>query len=117
MSTLSEDNSAAKAMGLSYGKYMAMLYEKGLEMSHSTEKDGRGKRKKRRFTDDEAFALWKDGKNDFEIGASLGVSRQMIQKWRDTMELPSTAKYDIDTDKYRMVKTPAGAFIIHGDDI
>lgn len=67
--------------------------------------------KKRSFTDREAFALWQKGKTDAQAAEILGVSRQMIQRWRDIMELPSTAKNDVDTKKYRLAHLQDGTTI------
>lgn len=115
--TLSEDNAIARSMGLTYGVYKAKLYAKGISLESPESAKKKEKKSNRRFTDAEAFSLWQAGKNDCEIGAALGVSRQIIQRWRDTMELPSTAKYDIDTKKYQMIKTPVGMFVICIDDL
>ena len=115
--SLSEENSVAKSMGLTYGKYKAKIYTKEIKMAAQPSPPKQAKRSRRRYTDEEAFALWQAGKNDCEIGALLGVSRQIIQRWRDTMELPSTAKSDIDTTAYRLVKTPAGMFVINTDEL
>ena len=112
--SLEEENKVARSMGLSYGKYKALIYEREGEMAPQPSST-KAERSRRRYTDEEAFALWKAGKNDCEIGAILGVSRQVIQRWRDTMELPSTAKSEIDTEKYHLVKTPRGMFVIVGD--
>lgn len=62
----------------------------------------------RRFTDSEAFELWQHGYTDAQIAEILGVSRQRIQTWRDDIELPSTAKHNIDTKKYRLAYMPDG---------
>lgn len=114
--TVSEVNAVARSLGLTYGKYTAMLFMKEGKMAALPKSPQQAKRSRRRYTDEEAFALWQAGKNDCEIGAALGVSRQIIQRWRDTMELPSTAKMEIDTQKYHLVRTAAGTFVIHGDD-
>lgn len=112
--TLAEENRIAKSMGLTYGKYKALSYEAERKASEAPRKPARKSR--RRYTDEQAFAMWQAGKNDCEIGAALGVSRQIIQRWRDTMELPSTAKEEIDTEHYHLVKTPAGTFVVYGED-
>ena len=70
-------------------------------------------KRNRRFTDAQAFALWQEGKSDAEIGKLLGVSRQMICKWRDAMELPATFKQDIDPSQYRLVHNKFGNFVIY----
>lgn len=71
---------------------------------------------KRRWSDEEAFALWQAGKVDREIGAELGVSRQIIQRWRDVMELPSTVNRNIDVENYHLIKTDAGMFVVYGEE-
>ena len=114
--TIAEDNALARSMGLTYGQYKAKLFEMERRMAAPQSSPLQTKKSRRRYTDEEAFALWQAGKNDCEIGAVLGVSRQIIQRWRDTMELPSTGKNDIDTGKYRLVKTAAGMFVIHSED-
>lgn len=67
---------------------------------------------RRSFTDEQAFALWQQRKSDSEIGRELGVSRQMINKWRDTMELPSINKENVDTSHYRLVHNEYGTFVM-----
>lgn len=114
--TLAEENEIARSMGLTYGQYKMQLFMKQREGITPPSHPEKTRKSKRRYTDEEAFALWQAGKNDCEIGAIFGVSRQSIQKWRDTMELPSTAKNDIDTQKYRLVKTNAGMYVINDDE-
>ena len=117
MATLSEENAAARAMGLTYGKYVALLHEGECQkMVSPTPPPKPSRRMRRRYTDEEAFSLWQSGMNDCEIGSALGVSRQIIQRWRDVMELPSTVKGDIDTSKYRLVKTEKGFFVLSGEE-
>ena len=70
------------------------------------------KSNRRSFTDEQAFALWQQGKSDSEIGRELGVSRQMINKWRDTMDLPSINKENVDTSHYRLVHNEYGNFVM-----
>lgn len=115
MDKLAKDNKIARSMGLSYGMYKAMLYQKERQFEKS--EIPCDKKSRRTYSDEEAFALWQQGKNDSEIGASLGVSRQAIQKWRDVMELPATAKRDIDTNKYQLIKTKRGTFVINREDL
>lgn len=111
MASLADENRIARSMGLTYGKYKALIYQKEHEVEPSPRRHTRKSR--RRYTDEQAFALWQSGKNDCEIGRELGVSRQIIQRWRDTMELPSTAKFDIETHRYHLVRTPAGIFVTY----
>lgn len=117
MATLVQDNAMARSMGLTYGKYKALIHEKERDSAPPPPKPTeKVVKSRRRYTDEQAFTLWQEGKNDCEIAAVLGVSRQIIQRWRDTMELPSTAKGDIDTGKYRLVKTAKGMFVICGEE-
>lgn len=116
MLTLEEANRRARAMGLSYGQWESQIYEKEHDQTATSTPRKQAKPSRRRYTDEEAFALWKAGKNDCEMGHILGVSRQVIQKWRDTMELPSTVKADVDTENYHLVKTTRGMFVIYGEE-
>ena len=116
MLTLEEANRKARAMGLTYGQYEALMYQKEHDHTAPSSSKKPTKPSRRRYTDEEAFALWQAGKNDCEMGHILGVSRQVIQKWRDTMELPSTVKSDIDTENYHLVKTSKGMFVIYGEE-
>lgn len=116
MSKLDQDIRAADALGISYGYYIARTYDPMALMTAPTKK----KRKfpERRFTDEQAFALWQAGKSDTEIGAIVGVSRQTISKWRDVLELPNTAKKIVNTQKYRLCKMRDGMYIVvHSDEI
>ena len=115
MDKLAQDNMKARAMGLTYGMYKAKIYEKERRLAETPPEPE--KKSRRQYTDEEAFALWQAGKNDCEIGALLGVSRQAIQKWRDAMELPATAKRNIDTQNYHLIKTKRGTFVINGEDV
>lgn len=115
MSKLYQDIRAADALGISYGYYIARTYNPTALMAPPTKK----KRKfpERRFTDEQAFALWQAHRSDTEIGAIVGVSRQTIQKWRDVLELPSTAKTIVNTQKYRLCKLRDGTYIVvHSDE-
>lgn len=116
MLTLEEANRQARAMGLSYGQWESKIYEKEHDLMAASTPRKQTKPSRRRYTDEEAFALWQAGKNDCEMGAILGVSRQVIQKWRDTMELPSTVKEPVDTENYHLVKTSRGMFVIYGEE-
>lgn len=108
------DDRAARAMGLSYGKYKALFYDPTKPQQKTSAPQKPNHRPKRRYTDEEAFALWQEGLSDSEIGERLGVSRTIIQRWRDILELPSTKISKIDTKKYRLSKTNDGIYyIIH----
>lgn len=106
---------AANELGLSYGKYTALFYKPEETIEESPAK--KRKRHKRRYSDEQAFALWQAGRSDKEIAEACGVSRQCIQKWRDQLELPLNGK-DINTKKYRLDYLQDGtAIVIYGDDI
>jgi hypothetical protein len=116
MSKLDMDIRAADELGISYGKYIAMTYRPGQTMATPQKK--KRNRPPRRFTDAQAFALWQDGMTDAEIGKIVNVSRAFIQRWRDQLELPSTARKQIDTKKYRLAKLQDGtAVVLYGDDL
>ena len=115
MSQLDIDARTAMMLGISYGTYKAMTYDPEKAMVDTQRKNR--KRKQRKYTDEEAFQLWQDGMSDAKIGSLVGVSRQCIQRWRDQMELPATAKFDIDTKKYRLAVLQDGSTVaIHEDD-
>ena len=113
MSQLDEDIRAADALGISYGYYIARTYDPYKDMTAPPVK----KRKRRRFSDAEAFALWQDGKNDSEIGRSLGVTQQTISNWRNQLELPLLSKNMVNPQKYRLAELPDGTCIaVHIDE-
>ena len=110
MSQLDLDIRAADAMGISYGKYIALNYDPDAAVAiPSTTKK---RRRKRRYTDEQLFLLWQEGKTDEQIGQAVGVSRQFIQRWRDQLELPSTSKFCINTQKYRLTTLRDGTYIV-----
>lgn len=109
MDKISLDAKAAKEKGISYGQYKALTYDPYAPVvvpSSSNEK-----KTKRRYTDELLFRLWQEGKTDPEIGAVIGVSRQLIQRWRDELELPSTIKKNVDTQKYRLTLLWDGTYV------
>ena len=111
MSRLDEDIRAADAMGLSYGYYIALRYNP----VHKAMADTPVKKKRygpNRYTDEQLFRLWQEGYTDEEIGAAAGVSRQYIQRWRDQLELPSTSKFHVNTQKYRLTTMQDGTYIV-----
>lgn len=111
MDKLHEANAKARAMGLSYGQYKALLYQQQKQQSKPAEPLVNPRRiRPRRFTDPEAFALWQEGNTDAQIAAKFGVSRAIIQRWRDVLELPSTSKTQIDPKKYRLDQFPDGTY-------
>lgn len=106
---------AAKALGISYGKYVAMQYEAARPVAPPPKK--KPIRRPRKFTDQEAFTLWQSHMTDAEMGKALGVSRAYIQRWRDQLELPSTSKNQTDTKKYRLAVMQDGTvYAIKEDD-
>lgn len=112
MSELSEDNAIARSMGLTYGEYRALTSKQELRIAAPKIPPKKAKTKKKRYSDDAAFLLWQQGKTDAQIGAELGVSRAIIQRWRDNLELPSNSKTIIDTSKYHLIETPYGIYAI-----
>lgn len=114
MSNLDQAIRAADALGISYGYFIARTYNPSAIAAPATKK--KRKTPERRFTDEQAFILWQAGKSDSEIGAIVGVSRQTIQKWRDVLELPSTSKGIVNTQKYRLCKLRDGTYIALNND-
>lgn len=110
--TLDEVNREAKARGLSYGEYVSLFRRDEIDRPLPPDRKP-VRRRKRRYTDEQAFALWQAGLSDAEIGGALGVSRQIIQRWRDTMELPSTIMHQVELSRYHLIQTTAGAFIVY----
>lgn len=115
MDSLSIAVERARAMGISYGQYQARLWlekQKSATPTNNPQPQPQRKPPKRakRYRDEEAFELWQQGKTDSEIAKHFGVSRTIIQRWRDVVELPSTTKENVDTKKYRLEKTPGGEY-------
>ena len=111
MSRLDEDIRAADAIGLSYGYYIALVYEpakKAMAAPHINPK----RYGPNRLTDEQLFRLWQEGYTDDQIGAAAGVSRQYIQRWRDQLELPSTTKFRVNTKKYRLTTMQDGTYVV-----
>lgn len=116
MSTLEDDVRAAKELGISYGKYKLLTYDPTKAMAAPIKKPQR--RRPRKFTDAEAFELWKQGMTDSQIGSALGTSRANIQRWRDQLELPSTSWNYVNTKKYHLTTMQDGtAIIIQNDEV
>lgn len=111
MSQLDVDIRAADAIGISYGYYIARFYNPCAAMA-TPDAANRKKRHTRRYTDEQLFQLWQEGKTDEQIGAVVGVSRQYIQRWRDQLELPSTSKFCVNTQKYRLTTMRDGTYIV-----
>lgn len=111
MDQIERDVRAAKELGFpSYGYYIASKYDPFVPMG--SPKPSRKRRRNRRYTDEQLFLLWQEGKSDSEIGAAVGVSRQFIQQWRDQLELPSTYQSIVNTQKYRLTRLPDGTYIV-----
>lgn len=111
MSKLDEDIRAADALGISYGYYIAMSYDPYAAMA-TPDPTSSKKRRTRRYTDEQLFRLWQEGYTDEQIGQAVGVSRQYIQRWRDQLELPSTSKFRVNTQKYRLTTLRDGTYIV-----
>lgn len=111
MSKLDEDIRAADALGISYGYYIAMSYDPYAAMA-TKDPTNHKRRRTCRYTDEQIFRLWQEGNTDEQIGLAVGVSRQLIQRWRDQLELPSTSKYQIDTKKYRLTTMRDGTPVV-----
>lgn len=117
---MSIDDKARKARELgfsSYGKYVASMYDptKPTPSKNQYPKIKKSKRK-RGYTDEQVFLLWQEGKTDLEIAQAVGVSRQCIQSWRDRLELPSTSKFVVNTQKYRLKTLRDGTYIVVQND-
>ena len=113
MSRIAEVDRKAGELGLSYGQYKA-LYDTDHEIPPPEKKQRRIRAK--RYRDEDAFRLWQEGKTDAEIAKECGVSRALIQKWRDTLELPSTTKEPVDTKKYRLAHLQDGTAVVLIDE-
>lgn len=111
MSRLDEYIRAADALGLSYGYYTALIYEpvKKAVAASPVKIKRYGPYK---YTDEQLFRLWQEGYTDEQIGKAAGVSRQYIQRWRDQLELPSTSKFRVNTQKYRLTTMRGGTYIV-----
>lgn len=113
--SIADDERKARTVDLSYGQYKALTYDPAHQITTPAKK--RIVRTKR-YKDEDAFQLWQDGKTDAEIAKVCGVSRALIQKWRDTLELPPTTKGLIDTKKYRLARLQDGtAVILKNEDL
>lgn len=102
---------AAKELGLSYGYYVASLYDP----SRATPTYRKGRKYKQRplkFNEQRAFSLWQQYMTDEQIAEAVGVTRANIQRWRSRLKLPSTFKNDIETKKYRLTNTQDGTSIV-----
>ena len=109
MERLADINAKARALGLTYGEYVS-LHPSPSKTHPKPQKPP--KPSKKTYSDETAFSLWQLGKSDAQIGAELGVSRAIIQRWRDTLEIPSNSNPLINTQKYHLIKTPYGFFVI-----
>lgn len=112
MSTLQDDIRKAMELGISYGKYKARTRtypapppQKPPPAIH--------KRKPHHYNDEQLFLMWQSRMTDAEIAAEVGISRAMVQRWRDSHELPSIYRNkNLDTKKFRIVETPYGTYVI-----
>lgn len=112
MTDLDRDVLAAKAMGISYGQYKAINYTEPPARATN-----RRKKQPKTYDEHQVFSLWKAGKTDAEIASVVGVSRTIIQRWRDEVELPSVARTsNVDTKKYRLEHLRDGTIIAIKDE-
>lgn len=117
MSHLDDEVRRARELGFpSYGKYKAAFYNPTAPAQSPAHPRKKAKRQ-RKYTDAEAFQLWQQGMTDTQIGQHLGVSRAYIQRWRDQLELPSTARFPVDTKKYRLTQMEDGTAIVINDEL
>lgn len=114
MTALDKDALEARAMGLTYGQYKALTYNP--EQKQPEAKPEESRKMKKRYNEQQVFSLWQAGKTDAEIASAVGVSRTIIQRWRDTLELPSTAKTNVDTKKYRLAHLQNGTLVAIKDE-
>lgn len=106
MTLLEKEVREAKELGLSYGQYKARKYqESGRSFSPAPRPDPPKRYRVKKYDDEEVFRLWQQGRTDNEIAAVFGVSRTIIQRWRDTLELPSTVLYPwINTMAWKLTR-------------
>jgi hypothetical protein len=114
MDELEKDVLAAKAAGMSYGRWRAMQGFSGPCTGKNERKRKKGAQPK--FTTEEAFLLWKAGNRDSQIARYLGVSRQSIQKWRGLLELPSNARSETRTERFALVKINGEFYAVRSED-
>lgn len=111
--SLDDKIKAANKLGLSYGYYVALVYEPAQKAmvlpSLPPQKPHRGH--KPHFTNEQAFALWQTGMSDTAIGEALGVSQQSINRWRAKLMIPSLTKNRINPTKYRLATLRDGTVI------
>lgn len=110
---LAEDERAAQAMGLTYGRYKALSYTPSKPQNPPQPHQNR-KPKQEYLKHLKRFLLWKKGFTDEEIASRIGVSRIAIVKWRDIMELPAARRCK-DRYKYHLEETEYGIFAIHDE--
>lgn len=109
---------AAKERGLSYGYYVASLYDPSRATPTYYRNDRKYKQRPLKFNEQRAFTLWQQYMTDEQIASSVGVTRANIQRWRSRLKLPSTFKNDIDTEKYRLTKTQDGTtYVVYNDEL
>lgn len=117
MSHLDDEVRRARELGFpSYGKYKAAFYNP-TPPAQTPSKTRRKPHRDRKFTDGQAFQLWQQGMTDTQIGQTLGVSRAYIQRWRDQLELPSTARFPVNAQKYRLSYMEDGTAIVINDEL
>lgn len=118
MTELEKDVVAAKAMGLSYGAYKALMFDMERHQAQGRQKNTQKKRQRGaapRYSTEAAFALWQERKNDREIGEAFGVSRQSVQRWRENLELPSILT-GVNPEDYILVRVDGVTYAVRRED-
>lgn len=118
MDQIEKDVRAAKKLNLSYGYYKALSYNPtGTPPAiPKQKKKPMPQPNPRKYTDQEAFALWQAYYSDSEIAREFGSTRSSVQQWRTKLELPATGKAKINTKKYRLAAMQDGTTIVIQED-
>lgn len=113
MDQIDKDVIAAEKLHLSYGYYKALSYNPAgtTPTIPKPKKKAMPQPNPRKYTDQEAFALWQAYYSDSEIAKEFGATRSSVQQWRTKLELPATGKAKIDTKKYRLAALQDGTTI------
>lgn len=106
MTLLEKEVLEARALGLSYGQYQARKFDgRAIKPAPRPDPPRKYRMRVKHYNDEEAFRLWQQGRTDGEIAAVFGVSRTIIQRWRDALELPSTVLYPwINTAAWKLTR-------------
>ena len=104
MTLLEKEVLEARELGLTYGQYQARKYS-GRTIVPAPRPEPPKRYRVKKYDDEAAFRLWQQGRTDSEIAAVFGVSRTIIQRWRDALELPSTTLFPwINTQAWRLTR-------------